>query len=233
MLPLVRQLCTSVALMLCVTCVLAQPTTGIGGRYPAGSIKSFEQAEAALADVSRESGEIESRFSLDEQACNPQFFATSCLDKAKERRRASMMVVRRIEIEAQTFKRRTRLAERDQALDERRMKDETARQEKLRERQEPGDGAERQVLAIPAATMETDARPRTGNAVQETDEKHEAVNKVQSKGNPGDAGKRAEKVAAYERKVQAARDRQKEIAKRKAEKEGKRQLKESAAPQPQ
>lgn len=231
--PFIHRLCTSLVLTLFATCVLAQPMDGIAGRYPSGSIKSLEQADTALADVGRESSEIESRFALEEQACNPQFFATSCLDKAKERRRASMMVVRRIEIEAQTFKRRARLAERDQALDERRMKDEKARQERLREQREPGDGAERQVPAGPAATMAANSLPPTGNIVQKAGEQHEAVNKIQPKAIPGDAEKRAEKLAAYERKVQAARDRQKELAKRKAEKERKRELKGSAMPQPQ
>jgi colicin import membrane protein len=208
--PHVRRLCASAILALFACCALAQPSDGIVTRYPAGAINSVEQADAALTDVARERREIDSRFAREEQACYPKFFATPCLDKAKERRREASMALRHVEIEAQAFKRRARVADREQVLEQRQAKEETEREERVRQLPE-SEGREE-----PRAEVEhKEPRPRP--------------NQRKPKEEPLDAEKRAENIAAYERKVEAANKRQKEVAERKAEKERKRQRKETQA----
>jgi colicin import membrane protein len=209
--PHVRRLCASAVLALFACCALAQPSDGIVARYPAGSINSVEQADAALTDVARERREIDSRFASEEQACHPKFFATPCLDKAKERRREASMALRHVEIEAQAFKRRARVADREQALEQRQAKEETGREERARQLPE-SEG--REEPRAQAEHKEPSPRPE---------------NRHKPKEEPLDAEKRAENIAAYERKVEAANKRQKEVAERKAEKERKRQRKETQA----
>ena len=208
--PHVRRLCASAVLALFASCALAQPSDGIVARYPAGSINSVEQADAALTDVARERREIESRFAREEQACHPKFFATPCLDKAKERRRAASMALRHVENEAQTFKRRARVADREQALEEKQAKEKAEREERVTQRPE-SEGREE---PHDAARKEPHPRP-----AKQRKPKNESL----------DAEKRAENIAAYERKVEAANKRQKEVAERKAEKERKQQRKEAQA----
>jgi len=93
-------------------------------RYPAGSIQSIEVADQALEEVSRARAGTEALFAEDERACYSKFFATSCLQNAKERRRYALAQLRRIEVEAGGFKRHARVLARDRDLAEKQMKDE-------------------------------------------------------------------------------------------------------------
>src|SRR3990172_12777682 len=67
--------------------------------FPAGTIRTADMADQALADVSMVRTQIESQFTVEEDACYPTFFASSCLDDAKERRRAALARIRPVEIE--------------------------------------------------------------------------------------------------------------------------------------
>ena len=96
------------------------PAASLEARYPAGSILTVNAAEQALAEALTMRGQIESQFALEEGACYPAFFVSSCLADAKERRRAALSRIRTVEIEANTFTRRMRVLERDKALAERR-----------------------------------------------------------------------------------------------------------------
>jgi len=196
----------------------AEVRASVSKRFPPGSIRSVEEADIALADASAERADIEARYLTDEQACHPKFFATSCIEQAKERRRAALSAVRPVEIEANAFKRQARVTERDKALAERLEKDEKERQE----RQEK-DG--RQPAAEPGSKTDLPASPP--GKVQTTIfddriEKHEAKMKRLQEEEAANAAKRAENIAAYERKQQEALERQQKVAERKAEKERKR-----------
>ena len=196
----------------------AEARASVSKRFPPGSIRSVTEADVALADASAERADIEARYLADEQACHPKFFATSCIEQAKERRRAALAAVRPVEIEANAFKRQARVTERDKALAERLEKDEKERQE----RQE-GDG--RLPAAQPGSKADAPASPP--GKVQTTIfddrvEKHEAKMKQRQAEDAADAAKRAENIAAYERKQQEALERQRKVAERKAEKERKR-----------
>jgi hypothetical protein len=113
-------MCALVMLLVCQPLAAAQPDVQPGAvlaqRYPAGSIDSPAKAEQALEAVSKARTEIELAHAAEQRSCYPTFFTTSCLDKAAERRRQGFANLRPIEIEAEIFRRRTRVIERDREL---------------------------------------------------------------------------------------------------------------------
>lgn len=206
-------------------------SSAIAARYPAGSIKSVEDADKALADVARERPEVEARYAAEEQACHPKFFATSCIEQAQERRRKATMELRAVEIEANFLKRRSRVEARDKALEEKSVKADAESAEQARKQAEAvrtmPDAAGQE---IQARTTERAARKVKINEDTDRQARHDAKMARIRADEAAKSKERAEKVADYERKVQAAKARQEEIAKRKAEKEQKRSLKQSAVP---
>lgn len=101
---------------------VAGPEAELLARYPAQSIASVKQADAALDEVKPMREQIE-RMYLDEQAaCYERFLVSSCLAEAKDKRRKSMQAVRRVEVEAKAFLRKDKADERDRAVAERQAK---------------------------------------------------------------------------------------------------------------
>ncbi len=223
-----RLLLAAGLMVLHMSCAFAQPAaeatasvSDIVGRYPAGSIQSVEMADAALADTGRARAGIEVRFSAEERACYSKFFAASCVEQAKDRRREALMQLRKVELEANSFQRKERVQERDRALAERQAKAQADSQERaeipVKSKDVEGPALERK----PA--IQLDEQP----VLQaERSARHEAkMNRVQAEESK-DAKKRAENAAAYEKKVQAAQERQKKVAERKAKKEEMRRKKQ-------
>lgn len=199
----------------------ASSETSLHKLYPAGSIQSNESADQALAAAAQERAKIEARFGVDERACLPKFFATSCLEDAKERRRADLAKVRTVEVEAKSFKRHARVAERDQALQERREEDEAEAPQRMQEQIDKAARAARKADTGPAATPPVtppaqDAAPGAGNT---REAQHEAKQQQRQTMEIANAKKRAENVSAYRKKVEEAATRQREIAAKQAEKE--------------
>lgn len=199
-------------------------------RYPAGSIQSVEAAERALSAAARERAEIEARYRSAERACYPKFFTTACLDGAKERRRVALARLRPIEIEAKSFKRRARVAEREQALAEQRAQDESVPPQPAKDQTEQ--------KAAPAGKPAIDApvmKPADAGAKRQPRPagkrvfQHEIKSERRQRKDIADAKKRADNVAAYERKVREAELHRRAVAARKAEKERERIAKNRAA----
>jgi len=198
-------------------------------RFPPGSIQSVESANTALVDAKKERAEIEARFAQEKQDCLPKFFISSCVDKAKERRRQALLRLRPVEIEANTFKRQSRVTSRDEALEKRRQKDADAGIDRAAPSTTPPPfGVE--------ATPPVDGDSRAGSkppkkAGVDRTARHEERLKSTPEEERLDAAQRAKNVADYERKVKEAEARQQEVAKRKAEKyrkiEEKRKLKDA------
>ncbi|RZI40560.1 hypothetical protein EGT07_23280 [Herbaspirillum sp. HC18] len=214
--------------------VSAQPastavSTNTATTYPAGSIQSIEAADAALAAVVKERKDIEARYAAEEKACHPKFLATSCIDQAQERRYQAMSQLRKVEVEANAFKRQARVTQRDKALSEHLSKEE-AKQQEREKRQQPRESADEEpaenVPEPAAAPSRTKTRIFTDRTAQ-----HEAKMKQLREEEAASAQERAENVAAYERKVQDAQLRQQKVAERKAEKEMKRKKKEGLPPE--
>ncbi|HYD59367.1 MAG TPA: hypothetical protein VEC35_03385 [Noviherbaspirillum sp.] len=207
---------------------MAQPdaATAVPTRYPSGSIRSVAEADAALAIAAIERAEIEARYAAEEQACHPKFFATSCIDQAKERRRKAMSLIRPVEIEANTFKRRARLDSREQALAERLAKEEKERQERTSKVQAQEPVAPQQDVSPSENAPPESPENAKENVSSDRSAKHEAKLKLKQVEDAANAEKRAENIAAYEKKKREALERQQKVAERKAEKEKKRREKQ-------
>ncbi len=191
----------------------------VSDRYPSGSIRSIEEADAALSAAAAERGAIDARYQTEEQACHPNFFTTSCIQKAKERRRIALSALRPVELEASAFKRKVRVSERDQALAERLEKDEKQRQE--RANRTPATESEATAAATPATTSE-----KVQTTLPNDPETQPAPKAPKPRTEDRlTAEERAANVAAYEKKKREAMERQQKVAQRKAEKEQKRKSK--------
>ncbi len=201
--------------------------SNVATRYPSGSIRSGDQADAAIGDAAKERAEIEARYVAEEQACQSRFFATSCIDEAKDRRRKTLAQVRTVELEAHTFKRKARVAERDQAQAEKQAQEVRKLEESERQKTAPDGGS---VAQPPQASKAPEAPHKAvGAGSGDRAAKHEARLKEIRAKEAAEAKIREENVAAYARKVEEARAHQKQVELKKAEKEQKR--KSSQEPQ--
>lgn len=86
----------------------------ISNRYPEGSITSVAIADQALADVRTERPTIRRQLAVDERACYERFFTNLCLRHVEERERSALEQLRRVEVEANAFKRRDKVKRRDE-----------------------------------------------------------------------------------------------------------------------
>lgn len=216
---------TQLALLIAAFCVEASGAAqaqqaGLPSRYPTGSIQSIEIADAALAAVTAERASIEARFAEDDRACLPKFFATACQENAKERRRAALSQIRPVEVEANGFKRRTRVIERDQALSERQAQDEAdaplRRQEEL---EFEARAAKKLHERGPEPAVASNGSDVVADTVEANANQADAGLKQRKTVAIGDAKKRAENRLAYQKKLKEAEARQQENAQKKAQKE--------------
>ncbi|MGI4848602.1 MAG: hypothetical protein ACRYGK_10780 [Janthinobacterium lividum] len=234
---------------------LPESITALVARYPAGSIDSNGSADAALAQVNAERLQAQGRYAAAEQVCYGKFFATRCLDVAKEQRRESLVLLRNIEVQANATKRRLRADERDAALEKQRQAEVADAPRRASEEQanraaavtkaqarakrlasDTADAqkrAERDEAALARrAAKTTSSGASAGSTAVVTDLRAQSHLERQEKANAAEAanaGKRADNVKAFEEKQTAALARQKEVAEKKALKEKQRQEKEAKA----
>lgn len=191
-----------------------RPATILVERYPAGSIRSVEMADQALKDASQERSSLDARFSEEQRACYPKFFATSCLEDAKERHREARVQLKAIEIEAKEFKRRVRVEERDRNLAERLAHNDAT----VATNTEGGSGAE---VGNSSESGDGKKEPSASRVAQTGDNervaRHQAKLEREKAQDVEAAGKRAANIAAYEKKVRDAAERQREIEAKKRE----------------
>lgn len=198
----------------------ASTIVSVQERYPGGTIQSVEAADRALADVEVKRAAIEAQFTTEQRACFSQFFANACVDEAKERRRVSLAKIRPVEIEANAFKRRIRVIERDKALAEKRAEDERKKLHRVQHEQAnpaasdkaPEAGAKK---PTPVDANQKNTVPTTADRVREHEERLERL-QAEDRAN---AQKRAENIAAYEEKVRKAQERQRRVEEKKKQKE--------------
>ena len=193
---------------------------GLEARYPAGSILTVNAAEQALAEALTMRGQIDSQFALEEGACYPAFFVSSCLADAKERRRAALSRIRTVEIEANTFTRRMRVLERDKALAERREVLVEEAPQRARDQQQNEATAAQKVsdTAQKLKALQDADSVNAANAGKRVAEHAEKVRNTQAKALAA-APMRAANEAAYAKKSIDAEMRQGEVAASKMEKE--------------
>jgi colicin import membrane protein len=174
---------------------------GLVARYPTGSIQSSDMAKRALAEVDLQRATLDRKYAAQQHVCYTQFLATSCLDEAKESRRLALAQIRKVEVEANSFVRGARVVERDQRLAEKR-----ANETRPKPVTEPNP-------ELPAKHVE-----HSGDGDQRV-ARHEAKLREQQQAEKDNAPKRAEDIAAYEKKAKDAAARQHDVAAKKAEKE--------------
>lgn len=192
----------------------AQEGQSAAERFPPGSIASLETAEQALSMVEAERARAYARFAEEENTCRSRFFMNRCIEQAKERRRQALQPLETLELEAKRFQRQQRALERDRELAERRAR--AAEKEARAAAAEPRTKPEPRPVPPPAPVVEPPA-PKRVRPTLTPEQEREA------------ARERAENEAAYARKVQAAKEHQEAVARRKAEKERRRAEREAAA----
>lgn len=183
-------------------------------RYPPGSIQSSETADRALADVEQQRALLDQQYSAQKRECYAKFFATSCLDAAKAQHRVETAKLRQVEIEANAYIRSARVAERDRHLAERAADNAKNPPKPMAEPQPKAAAAQNEEQKELAAKQRADA--------------HAAKLRKAAPDAAEEAKKRADSVAAYEKKIKDAEDRQRDVAKKKAEKEEKAAAKAAA-----
>ena len=188
---------------------------------PSSPTTSVAQADVRLAAVAAERAAIEANFAAREAVCYDKFFVNNCLDEAKERRRGAEAVQRAIEIEAEHFKRKFKVDERDRQMAE---SDARYREEEARNAVQPPAAPKVPTVAPPPRPSPVAGRMARHNQKAEQDAAKEAA----------DAPKRAANAAAYEERLRKSEERQRLVAQRKAEREAKRVKaeQEKAAGQP-
>jgi colicin import membrane protein len=192
----------------------ASPSLSVVQRYPAGSIQSVDAADHALAAVLKERSAIEAQFVARERACYPKFFTTACLNAAQEHRRSALAEIRVVEVEANAFKRRAKVAQRDKDLEDKRVEVEAEAEATKRAQQ-------RQDKEIAAAKKMEDGTQKAKKSPDRMTQHQEKLKRMQAE-EAANAQKRANNVAAHEKKVRDAEARQREVAAKKEEKERKR-----------
>jgi len=186
-------------------------------RYPHGSIQSDASARAALTEVQTARTAVESGYAAEQNACYSKFFASVCTEHAKEHRRATLEQLRAIEVDANYFLRKERADQRDRDLADKQAKDAAERADREQraasnmERQAREEAKRQSAVSTPQGT------PDPGRAAR-----HEQKLKQMRAQQAAEAKQRAANVAAYERKVREAQERQQEVARKKAEKERER-----------
>lgn len=188
-------------------------------RYPAGTILTADMANLALAQVLTVRTQIESQFAMEEQACYPTFFASSCLEDTKERRHAALAKIRPIEIEANTFNRRMRVLERDNALAEKHAMLAAQAPQRAKDQQLKGaETAQKVVDSAQKLTAQQDAGDvNAANAGKRVEEHAANLRRWQAE-QVANAPGRSANVAAYVQKTKDAEARQRQVAASKMEK---------------
>jgi colicin import membrane protein len=166
---------------------------------------------------------VEARFAEEERACYPKFFVTSCVNDAKELRRRALVELQQVEVEANAFKRRAKVRDRDRALAEKApLSAPVVNPARERKRTDPAIPKTEDEPAQPAAEPEKPKRASEQASSPSRVEQHNAKLEKLKAEEAADEQKRADNVAAFEKKARDAEKRQQEITARKAEKERRR-----------
>jgi hypothetical protein len=175
-------------------------------QHVAPKSSSVAEADRKLAEATARRAAVEAEFASSESVCYTKFFVNSCLDKAREKRRSELAVLRAIEIEAELFKRKDKADARDRALAEALKEDEA-------------EASERAANPRPERTEEPAPPPKPMAARVNREAANAAKLKRIAEKEQADAAKRAANAARFEAKRLESERRQAERAKRQAERE--------------
>ncbi|WP_366004584.1 hypothetical protein [Herbaspirillum sp.] len=203
-------------------------------RYPAGSIKSREVAQKALAEADEDRNALAIRYIIDQRACYKKFLVSSCLEEARERKRVAESNIKQVEIEANTYQRQANVDERDQALAEQRKQDQADAARRLQEQQQKEADSARKVQESDAKREQVQQRIDQGQG-QSPDyriREHEAKVREQQAEDAARAPERAANAAAREQRIKDAEAHRQEVERKKAENERERAERKQRQAQP-
>jgi colicin import membrane protein len=166
---------------------------------------SVAQAARRLDEVKRERAAAEAAYGASEQLCYAKFFVNNCLDTAKEKRRSRLAVLRAIEVEAEYYKRKAAVDQRDRDVAQA-IKDFESGEARMAAQPAPVARPEVERTApAPRAAMK--------ERISKADE-HAAQQRAQ-------APQRAANAQAFAERKRKSEERQRKIAEKKAEKAAK------------
>jgi len=114
-----KRVCSVILIVLCSACASTQPVvdTNVTINFPpADHVESVEQADLVLEAVTLSRAQIDWRYRQKEQICYTKFFMNDCLLDAKAERRVDLARVKKSEVEANYFKRRSTVEDMDRSL---------------------------------------------------------------------------------------------------------------------
>ncbi|WP_409266310.1 hypothetical protein [Massilia sp. BHUDP2] len=203
--PIIRVLAAAAVAASLSACASVEPGPALETVDPTTSV---EQADQRLAAVAVERAAIEARYAEREAVCYEKFFVNNCLDEAKERRRVALNAQRNIEIEAERFKRRVKVEERDREIA---AADAEYKAEEARLAAEPPPPP-RDTTALPP--------PKPSPAASRMARRN-AKAKEEAARAPEEAAKAAANARAFEERKRKSEEKQKEVAQRVAERQAK------------
>jgi colicin import membrane protein len=166
---------------------------------------SVAQANTKLAQVAVERAAIEATYANSEQVCYTRFFVNTCLEDAREKRRGALVVQAAIEDEAQYYKRKFAVDERDREVGKA-IKEYDEDQARAAAMPPPPPREEVKPVAAPKATLAARSAKRQARA------------DARAAKELAEAPKRAANVKEFEQRKRDAEQRQREIAEKKAAK---------------
>lgn len=169
---------------------------------------SVEQANAKLAQVAAERAGIEAAYAQSERVCYTKFFVNNCLEEAREKRRGALVLQGAIEDEAQYYKRKSAVDERDREVSK-----------AIKEYEEDQARAAAMPPPPPREEVKPVAAPRAALAARS--EKRQARAEARAAKERAEAPKRAANVKEFEQRKRDAEERQRVIAEKKAAKAAK------------
>ena len=175
-------------------------------QHVAPASTSLAEAERKLAGAIARRKAIEAEFAASEQVCYSKFFVNSCLEKAKEKRREALAVVRSIEVEAELYKRRDKADARDRALAE-------------TQKEFEADAAQRAANPRPERVEEPAPAPKPIAAQANRAAENAAKLKRIAEKEQAEAGQRAQNAANFEKKRQESERCEAQRRKRQEERE--------------
>jgi colicin import membrane protein len=167
---------------------------------PPPATHTAAEARDKLDAVVKQRAAVQATYARAEQLCYAKFFVTDCLDDAKDRRRLELVRLRAIEVEAELFQRRAKLAEREKAVAE---AEQAAQVEEARRLAEPR-------VASPEAQREEQRKPEPATAQRKAD--NAARVKQLEAQEQADRPRRAANNAATAKRRAESEQRQREIA---------------------
>lgn len=175
-------------------------------QHVAPTSASLAEADRKLAGAIAQRSAIEAEFAASEQVCYKKFFVNSCLEKAKEKRREALAVVRSIEVEAELYQRGAKADARDRDLAE-------------TQKQFEADAAQRAANPRPERVEEPAPEPKPIAAQANRAAANAAKLKRIAEKEQAEAGQRAQNAANFEKKRQESERREAQRRKRQEERE--------------